>query len=303
VIQGRNLALGVVVALAGLATAIGLQMTRDRLYPREEAQQRAMLYVRSPEALRRIVLSFDALMADVYWIRALQHYGGDRRSTEKGRKYELLSPLLDLTTSLDPYFTIAYRFGAIFLSEPYPGGGGRPDQAIALLRKGISAQPTKWQYYHDIAFVHYWQLRDMEAAASWFRRAASQPGAPNWLEPVAATMLIEGGDRASARFLLQEILKSEEAWLRRMATRGLAQVEALDWIEKLQPIVAANPPPGGQPYSWAFYARRIAGIPVDAAGIPVDPTGTRFAIDPKTGTISVSPQSELHPMPTDRAKR
>ena len=297
-IQGKHLALGVVAALVSLATAIGLQTTRDRLYPRDEAQQRAMLYVRSPEALRRIALSFDALMADVYWIRALQHYGGDRRSTAKGRKYELLSPLLDLTTSLDPYFTIAYRFGAIFLSEAYPGGGGRPDQAIALLRKGISAQPRKWQYYHDIAFVHYWQLRDMEAAASWFRRAASQPGAPNWLEPVAATMLIEGGDRASARFLLREILKSEEAWLRRMATRGIAQVDALDWIDELQRIVAANPPPSGQPYSWEWYARTRR-----LGGIPLDPTGTPFAIDPATGTVSVSTQSELNPMPTARVKR
>ena len=45
----------------------------------------------------------------------------------------------------------------------------------------------------------------------------NQPNAPNWLEPVAATMLIEGGDRASARFLLQQILQSEEAWLQRMA--------------------------------------------------------------------------------------
>ena len=75
-------------------------------------------------------------------------------------EYELLQPLLDLTTTLDPFFTVAYRFGAIFLSEVPPGGPGRPDQAIALLEKGIAAQPGKWQYFHDIAFVHYWQLRD-----------------------------------------------------------------------------------------------------------------------------------------------
>ena len=45
-------------------------------------------------------------------------------------------PLLDLTTTLDPYFSIAYRFGAIFLSEASPGGPGRPDQAVALLAEG-----------------------------------------------------------------------------------------------------------------------------------------------------------------------
>ena len=39
-------------------------------------------------------------------------------------EYQLLYPLLDITTTLDPHFNIAYRFGAIFLSEPYPGGAG-----------------------------------------------------------------------------------------------------------------------------------------------------------------------------------
>ena len=34
--------------------------------------------------------------------------------------YPLLYPLLDITTTLDPRFNIAYRFGAIFLAEPYP---------------------------------------------------------------------------------------------------------------------------------------------------------------------------------------
>jgi tetratricopeptide (TPR) repeat protein len=192
-----SLIAGIVGGVAALATAIALQMLKDRQYSRDEQQERSVLYVRSGPALRRIALEFDALAADVYWIRAIQHYGGDRLAGSGKRKYELLYPLLDIATSLDPYFNIAYRFGAIFLSEGYPGGPGRPDQAIALLRKGISVQPTKWQYYHDIAFVYYWQLRDMEAAARWFRLAAVQPDAPNWLEPVAATMLIEGGDRGS----------------------------------------------------------------------------------------------------------
>ena len=50
--------------------------------------------------------------------------------------------MLDLTTTLDPLFNVAYRFGAIFLAEPYPGGAGRPDLAIALLEKGLQARPT-----------------------------------------------------------------------------------------------------------------------------------------------------------------
>lgn len=291
----RGLIRGAALAAAAFAAAIALQMARDTAYPREQSAERALMYVQSPAALRRIVLSFDALAADVYWVRALQHYGGDRLSKTKQHKYELLYPLLDLTTSLDPYFTIAYRFGAIFLSEAFPGGPGRPDQAIALLRKGIAAQPSKWQYYHDIAFVHYWQLHDLEGAAKWFRLAASQPGAPNWLEPVAASMLIQGGDRASARFLLQQILRSEEPWLRRAAIRGLRQLEALDAIDRLRVAVQRYPPPAGERYSWQWLIRR--GVMRD---IPVDPAGVPFDLDPVTADITVSKSSELSPMPARR---
>jgi hypothetical protein len=130
-------------SIGALAIAIGVQIARDRLYSRETTETERILYVRSTEAMKRLALGFDALLSDVYWIRAIQHYGGDRLSKDRRQRYELLDPLLNLTTTLDPYFTIAYRFGSIFLSEPPPGGPGRPDRAIALLQKGIGVQPTK----------------------------------------------------------------------------------------------------------------------------------------------------------------
>jgi len=292
VTDARRRLAGLALAVAAFGAAIALQSIRDRAYPREQLQNRAFLYVQSPATLRRIALSFDALAADVYWIRALQHYGGDRLSRDGRRRYELLYPLLELTTSLDPFFTIAYRFGAIFLSEGYPGGPGRPDLAVALLNKGIAAQAGNWRYYHDIAFIHYWQYQDPKAAAVWFRKAAAQPGAPIWLEPVAASMLIEGGDRASARFLFQQILKSEERWLREMAGRTLLQLDALEFLDKVRPVIARNPPPPGTPYSWQWLIGRGA-----LRGVPVDQTGAPFEIDPGTGAVTVSRQSQLFPLP------
>src|SRR5688572_27082886 len=181
-----------------------------------------------------MVLGFDAVAADAYWIRAIQHYGGDRLGLSEARKrYELLYPLLDITTTLDPHFNIAYRFGAIFLSEPYPGGAGRPDLAIALLKKGITARPTRWGYYHDVAFIHYWSRGDYQAAAEWFRRGAEQPNAPEWLLPVAASMLAEGKDRASARYIWTQLLHAEEEWVRTRAERALVQLRAQDEIDEL----------------------------------------------------------------------
>ena len=281
-------------ALGALAVAIALQLLRDRQYPLDRRDTERMLYVRSGEVLKRIWLEFDALGADTYWIRAVQHYGGDRLTRGRTQKYELLYPLLDITTTLDPFFNIAYRFGAIYLSEGYPGGPGRPDQAVALLRKGIAAQPGKWQYYHDIAFVYYWQLRDFNAAAQWFQRASAQPAAPNWLAPLSASMLARGGDRTSARFLWSQLVNSEQLWLRRSAERALLQLDALDQIDTIEAIVRRSHPSSTGPYTWSDLVSR--GV---LAGVPIDPTGVPYDVDPVTGDVSVSTQSELHPMPSD----
>ena len=279
-------------AAAAFALAIALQVVRDRAYPRDERALERFLYVRSGAAMRRIALSYDALAADVYWVRTIQHYGGDRLARGRpGPRYELLFPLLDLTTSLDPYFTIAYRFGAIFLAEPFPGGAGRADQAIALLQKGIAANPQKWEYYHDTAFVHFWRLNDHAAAARWFQRAAEQPKAPPWLVPLAAAVLAGGGDRAASRFLWQQMLGSEQVWMRRTAERSLRQLDALDLIDSVQAAIRAAPPLDGR-YSWNDLARRgvLPGTPVDATGTPLD-------IDPVTGDVSLSTRSPLYPLP------
>ena len=117
-----------ITIVALLAAVVGLQALQERRAATTlpVGTTGNLLYVRSPEAMKRAALSYDALVADVYWIRALQHYGGTKLSTDVNKRYDLLYPLLDLTTSLDPYFDVAYRFGAIFLAEQHPGGAGRP---------------------------------------------------------------------------------------------------------------------------------------------------------------------------------
>ena len=130
---GRLLMLAAALLLL-LGGVVGLQIVRERSYPRAEVViGEELLYVRSPAVMARTALSFQSLVADAYWIRALQHYGRARLSAGGSGRYELLYPLLDLTTSLDPRFTAAYRFGAIFLTEVPPGGPGRGDLALALL--------------------------------------------------------------------------------------------------------------------------------------------------------------------------
>jgi tetratricopeptide (TPR) repeat protein len=285
-------AAGAAAALC-LGAAVALHAGQDARYPASALTRPELLYVRSGETMKRIALDYDAFVADVYWIRALQHFGGERTAaSDHVRDYSLLYPLLDLTTTLDPYFNIAYRFGAIYLGEPYPGGPGRADLAIALLRKGLAAQPQKWQYMQDLGFVYYWHLQDYKTAATWFQRASEIEGAPSWLRPLAAVTLAEGGHRSASRALFGQLAESEEPWLRQAAVLRLRQLDAMDVIDALQTRVDAyrrdHP---GDPVTWQklMAARLLASVPVDSSGVP-------FVID-AGGRVTVARESSLFPLP------
>jgi len=301
-----------IVAVLLLAGVVGLQALRERWYPPAVEEETAM-YLRSAAAVRRLSGPYAPLAADLYWIRAIQYYGGtkhrlnpewglDRAPAPADRvaavrpagddSYGLLYPMLDITTTLDPRFSIAYRFGAIFLAETYPNGPGRPDLAIDLLLKGLRERPDKWEYMEDIAFVHYWYDHDYLAASDWFQKASEAPGAPWWMRSMAATTRARGGDRNASRLMWEAIRQTTEIpWLRQDAERKLAQQRALDDIDALQRIVDAVRTQSGQtPADWGALVRARA-----LGGVPVDPRGTPYELTPE-GRVRLSQSSPLFPL-------
>jgi hypothetical protein len=304
-----------VVVLAGLllAGAAELQAVRERRYPPPADQVDQSLYVQSGSAARRLAGAYASLAADLYWIRAIQHYGATKLRLMASQRtgpepppliaapvdeYRLLYPLLDLTTTLDPRFNIAYRFGSVFLAEPYPAGPGRPDLAIALLEKGLRGRPDKWEYMQDIGFVHYWYDHDYKAAAEAFRKASEMPGAPWWMKSLAATTLVQGGDRRSSRLMWEALRQSEVDWLRRDAERRLQQLRALDDIDALQRLVDDYAQRAGQPPDdWRALVRAGA-----LRGVPLDPARTPYQLS-AGGRVGLSRTSPLWPLPTEPAQQ
>ncbi len=265
---------------------------RDARAPIQRAVART-LYVRSGPVAKALALSAKPLVADVYWLRTIQHFGGDRLARRRDRPFELLQPLLDLTTTLDPKFVAAYRFGAIFLAEPPPGGPGRADQAIALLEKGLAAQPNKWQYAQDIGFVHLWSRGDAKTAALWFKRAASMPGAPNWLAPVAATTMTQADPAAAATWLREMAATATQPWVRAIAERRLAQLQAMQDIADLEGMVKPfQDKVHRNPTGWEDF--RQAGL---LRGVPLDPAGAPYVYFSASGLVRLDPRSPLAPLP------
>ncbi len=58
--------------------------------------------MRSGNLLKVMSLEYAPLMADLYWTRVVQYYGD--KAVRHDANFELLWPLLDVTTTLDPQF-------------------------------------------------------------------------------------------------------------------------------------------------------------------------------------------------------
>jgi hypothetical protein len=298
-----------VLIAALMAAAVRVQAERERRYPTRTDESDA-LYVTSGAVARRLSLAYAPLAADLYWIRTVQYYGGTKRklASEPPRairppalaagsdvQYPLLYPLLDLTTTLDPRFNVAYRFGSVFLAEPFPNGPGRPDLAVALLEKGLRERPDKWEYMQDIGFVHYWYRQDYRSAAAWFDKASRVPGAPWWLRSLAATTFAQGGDRRSSRQMWMAIRESAEVdWLKQDAERRLLQLRALDEIDILRVRVSDFlRRTGRRTTTWQELVRDRV-LPA----VTADPSGTQYELT-QDGNVWLSRTSPLWPLPAE----
>jgi hypothetical protein len=284
----------IAVVIAGLlGLSVALQVTRDRGWAPYEPVTPVM-WLQSASTMKRAALGYDSLVADLYWMRAVVYFGRQSLSTEANKNYDLLYPLLDFVTTLDARFNVAYRFGAIFLSEPPPAGPGRPDHAIALLEKGFRLQPHRWEYLHDIGFIHYWHRRDFEEGARWMERAAEVPGAPIWLRSTAATLHADRGNRDGARLLWRQLGEAaENETLREVASLRLAQLDAMDAIDDLAARADRFERATGRfPATWQDLIS--AGL---LRAVPQDHSGTPYTLDPEERAVKVSRTSALWPMP------
>ena len=172
------------------------------------SQERDDVLLRSGKLMKLMSLEYAPLMADVYWTRVVQYYGN--KHVRGQANLDLLWPLLDITTTLDPNLLISYRFGAMFLSQAAPAGAGRPDLAVKLIERGIEANPDYWRLYEDLGFVYYFDLKDYQKAAAAFLEGSKKPNAQLWMKVMAARVAAEGESFTTSIFLWKDIFDSTQ---------------------------------------------------------------------------------------------
>lgn len=191
-----------VILLAGFMGVWKLQHTLDKQRA-ALSEDRDYLLLSSPKLMKAVSLEYAPLMADLYWTRVVQFYGN--KHVRGDANLEQLWPLLDITTTLDPNLIVAYRFGAIFLSQRAPGGAGRPDLAVRLIQRGIEANPDYWRLYEDLGFIYYMDLKDYRKASEAFLEGSKNPKALIWMKVMAAKIAAEGESYGTSFFLWNDV--------------------------------------------------------------------------------------------------
>lgn len=255
----------VIACLYGAARQ--LDTLRD-LQPETRIEE--VLYISSPDFVRRVSLGYSGLAADIYWTRTVQYFGQKR--IFESERYDLLDPLLRLTTQLDPQLVVAYHFGSVFLAQKRPFGAGEPDKAIALVKEGIRQNPQEWKLWVDLGFIYFMELKDDVEAAKALEEGSKIPGAHPFLKTTAASLAQRGGDPETARTLWKYVLDTtKDELIRDNAIKHLRALDVDETVPKLENLVRVfRQRTGSQPQGFEdlVSAGWLARIPVDPLGLP-----------------------------------
>jgi tetratricopeptide (TPR) repeat protein len=268
-----------------------------QLVPAEET-----LYVKGATA-RRMSLAFNGIMADWYWMRSLQYVGRKALGQEKIRidnlsalDLKLLAPLLDTAATLDPQFMAVYEYGAVVL--PTISDTDEDEAAIALLKKGIAANPDSWQLYQHLGYI-YWQRKDYRAASEAYGAGARLGGAPAWMKNMQAAMQARGESPQVAREIYARMLQeSDDAQVRAFAEYRLAQLDSIHERELITRMLKeyVMHSDGKCPASWREIVGVLqqGGLRIDNATFaPVDPTNVPYVLIQQGCKVDLHPDSKI----------
>ena len=243
----------------------------DQLRPQATLDE--VLYISSPKVLERAGLGYNGLMADIYWTRTVQYFG--QRHYRSAQTYNLLAPLLEITTHLDPHLLVAYQFGASFLAPKPPNGPGQPDRAVQLIEYGIQHNPNEWRLYYNLGFVYYMELKDYAKAAEAFERGSRVPNAHPFLKLFAAQMAQHAGEYETARTLwIATYQTTRDGHIRSNAVEHLRALKVDEDVTRLQSAATRFGERTGRLPSSVSELALAEGLQV----IPVDPDGHPYQL-------------------------
>lgn len=197
--------LSTVIALSISIYALQIYIDRDIPHPTSIED---LKYLPSGNFLKGAALSYDELLADILWIKAIGYFGGHAVTDQN---YDWLYHILDITTTLDPLFENPYEFGGIVLATEVRD----VDQSIAILKKGMENVPKchkrYWYLPFFLAYDYMFYKADYLNAAHYLEMATQFPQSPRYLPLLVARLYANADDPEIAIAFLDQMIKSTDS--------------------------------------------------------------------------------------------
>ena len=299
---GRN-SIVIPVAVAVLCFALSvvlsdhIEATKPRL-PESYADSDLEL---NGSYLKGYALGTESLIADWYYMRSLQYVGAklvdsksDFINIEDLRDLNprLLYPYLDNATDLDPHFIAAYNYGALVLPAI------DTQQAIRFTEKGIANNPNEWRLYQYLGYI-YWHEKNYEKAAEYYQKGSEIEGSAPFMKMMSAMMRSEGGSRATARRIFEQMLQ-DNAQDPNVVTTAKLRLMELDWLDQrdaINPVLAKFKDANGRcPTDLREILPQLRNVVLpgsefrlDRSGQVIDPSDAPYMIDPVKCELKLDP--------------
>jgi hypothetical protein len=182
-----------------------------------------LLYYPSGVWVKQSSLGYETVAADLAWLRGIQYYGEHRQSDQR---YDMIGHVMDIVSELDPRFIQPYVFGGFTLAQELK----QPERGLALLEKGMRANPENWRLAFEVGFLHYVCRHDYAAAGRYFALASRMPDAPDYVARFAAWSNQRAGNTAMAILLWKRVDATGNKYMKEIARRELSRLQGAEGL-------------------------------------------------------------------------
>ena len=158
------------------------------------------------------------------WVKQSSLGYGEHRQSDQ--RYDMIGHVMDIVSELDPRFIQPYVFGGFTLAQELK----QPERGLALLEKGMRANPENWRLAFEVGFLHYVCRHDYAAAGRYFALASRLPDAPDYVARFAAWSNQRAGNTALAILLWKRVDATGNKYMKEIARRELSRLQGAEGL-------------------------------------------------------------------------
>jgi tetratricopeptide (TPR) repeat protein len=231
-------------------------------------------YIFPRKTLKIITFGYDNLIADFYYIWAIQFYS----SYSISKKLEYLVPIMETIAELDPEYLEPFPIAGMIAALQ----GGRLDIALKILNIGMKKNPSEWTYPMEAGY--YLRKRGKyKKAILYYDIAAHKEDSPVYLRRVIADMLYKSGDvHESYKFWSLLLKNAKTKYEKEVAYHHVYDLKVKIDKKRLSPVIKRFKNIYGRyplTLKELYYKRFISYIPTDY-------DGNDYIYDNKTGEFT-----------------